>query len=144
MYIVGEVVVKDVTIHDGVVQMMEDGVDELVGAIFEEMTEIKNEAQDLVPKHTGFLEGTADTVGVNIIRSGGGGSVVIGFGTDYALVQHQTPPPGEGQLDAEGNEGLTYRHAPGRTWKYLETPVLQAAEGMERRLAERVRKRLAG
>jgi hypothetical protein len=131
----------------GVFDKVFDGaVDELAGAIYDEMETIKGKSQDIVPKRFGTLEASADAVGVNLTQSGSRGSVVIGYGgaaSAYTFLQHETPPPGEGAEDEEGNIGLEFRHAPGRMWKFLETPVMEAVEGMEGRIAIRLRKRLS-
>lgn len=115
-------------------------INELAGAIYEEMETVKAKSQEVVPLQFGVLRASADAVGVNLIRTGYGGQVVIGYGgaaSGYSIIQHQTPPPGEGQ---EGQR--TFTHAPGRTWKYLERPVLDSVDGMELRIAERIRRRL--
>jgi len=119
---------------------VEGGADELAGAIYEEMETIKGKSQDIVPKRFGILEASADAVGVNLVQSGLAGFVAIGYGgaaSAYSVIQHQTPPPGEGK---EGEK--TFRHAAGRTWKYLERPVMEAIEGMDERLGARVAARM--
>ena len=127
-----------------IVGVVEGGSDALAGAIYEEMEEIKAKSQEIVPLRFGTLRSSADAVGVNLQQSGLNGYVAIGYGgaaSAYSIIQHQTPPPGEG--DGDGEEGLRFRHAPGRTYKYLEGPVLDAVEGMDARLAAKVRARLA-
>jgi len=127
------------SVFDG---LIESGVDELAGAIYEEMSVIKGKSQEVVPVgETGLLRASADAVGVNLVRNGSRGQVVIGYGgaaSAYTFIQHQTPPPGEGKGDE-----TTFSHAPGRTWKYLERPVLEAIDGMEGRIAARIRARMA-
>jgi len=126
--------------------VIEGGADELAGAIYEEMETIKGQSQDIVPYRDGVLEASADAVGVNLMKTGMDGYVAIGYGgaaSAYSVMQHQTPPPGEGVTDSEGKVGRTHRHAAGRSWKYLEKPVLAAIEGMDGRLAARVRARMA-
>ena len=137
----GSQILGDISLESIVDGLIEGGVDELSGAIYEEMETIKGKSQDIVPHRFGVLEGSADAVGVNVTRSGSKGAITIGYGgaaSAYSLIQHETPPPGEA-----GEGELAFRHAPGRTWKYLERPVNEAIEGMEGRIAERVRKRLA-
>lgn len=147
---------KDITLHTGkgggaiggrldlagvIDGSVEGAFDELSGAIFEEMTEIKNKSQDIVPKRFGVLEASADAVGVNLTQTGSHGAIVIGYGgaaSAYTFIQHQTPPPEDA---GEGEVG--FRHAPGRMWKFLENPVLAAIDGMEGRIAEKIRRRLA-
>lgn len=124
-----------------VVGVVESGSDALAGAIYEEMEEIKAKSQEIVPLRFGTLRASADAVGVNVQQSGLNGYVAIGYGGAawaYSILQHQTPPPGE----AEEGE-LTFRHAAGRTWKYLERPVMAAVNGMDARLAAKIRARLA-
>lgn len=148
MFIKGKVTLFGGSISENLQSVIEDGVDELSGAIFEEMSVILEKSQEIVPVGgTGNLQASGMAVGVNVVSDGqGGGSVVIGYGgtaSAYSLIQHQTPPPGEGVVDSEGKTGLEFSHRAGRTWKYLENPVLEAAEGMERRIGERVRRRMA-
>lgn len=139
----GSAIFGETSLESIVAGLVEGGVDELSGAIYEEMETIKGKSQDVVPHRTGVLEASADAVGVNIVTySESSGAIVIGYGgaaSAYSLAQHETPPSGEG----ENEDSLTYRHAPGRTWKYLERPVMEAIEGMEARIGERVRARLA-
>jgi len=141
MFIEGKLVLGKTSLSKAITDVMEGGVDELAGAIYEEMNEIKTASQEIVPYESGTLQSSADVVGVNILRTGSGGQVVIGYGgaaAEYTFAQHQTPPPGEG----EGGE-LEFRHAPGRTWKFLERPTLAAIEGMEGRIGNRIRLRMA-
>ena len=130
----------DLELSDTIAEAIGDGVDELAGAIYEEMEEIKAASQEIVPLRFGVLRASADAVGVNLIKHGHNGSVVIGYGgaaSAYSIIQHQTPPP------EEAKQGETsFRHAEGRTWKYLERPVLDAIDGMEGRIAEKIRQRL--
>jgi hypothetical protein len=120
---------------------VEGAFNELSGAIFEEMTEIINKSKEIVPKRFGELQSSADAVGVNLTQTGSHGAIVIGYGgaaSAYTFIQHQTPPP-----DEAGEGETAFRHAPGRMWKFLEKPVLEATEGMEGRIADRIRRRLA-
>lgn len=138
----GATILGDISLESIVAGLVEGGVKELSGAIYEEMETIKGKSQDIVPKRSGVLEASADAVGVNIVtHSDSKGAIVIGYGgaaSAYSLAQHETPPPGEG----ENEDSLTFRHATGRTWKYLERPVMEAINGMEARIGERVRARM--
>lgn len=53
---------------------------------------------------------------------------VVSFNQPYAVIQH---------------ENLRYRHAPGRTAKYLENPLNALGDQMVARIAERLRAYLA-
>jgi hypothetical protein len=140
--ITGNTIGKSVDMSAIVASIADAGTDGLSGAIFEEMTEIKNKSQEIVPVGaSGNLRASADAVGVNLTQSGSRGAVVIGYGglaSSYSFIQHQTPPP-----DEAGEGQLAFRHAAGRTWKYLERPMLEAIDGMEQRLAARIRTILA-
>jgi hypothetical protein len=126
---------------DIVGQAIQGGSNALAGAIYEEMEEIKAKSQEIVPLRFGILRASADAVGVNIQQVGLKGSVAIGYGGAawaYSIIQHQTPPP-----DEAGEGELAFRHAAGRTWKYLERPVMEAIPGLDARLGAKVAARLA-
>ncbi len=107
-----------------------------LGALVEEAEEILAASKSLVPKRWGYLQASGQ---VAITKSDDSGvEVKIGYGDErgkfqpsrrYAVLQHENP---------------AFRHGPGRTWKYLERPVMDAAEGMGERLAGKVRARLSG
>lgn len=137
----GKITLGTFDLEEAVDGLVDDGVNELVGAIYEEMETIKAKSQEIVPLRFGILQASADAVGVNVVKNtGNSGAVVIGYGgaaSAYSIIQHQTPPPDEAK---EGER--SFRHAEGRTWKYLERPVMEALEGMEGRIGARIRQRL--
>jgi len=124
----------------GLISLAIDGVDPLAAilaaagpranltlarALLEEANAIVGDAVALVPVRRGILRASADVSLPRITRTSV--TLELGFGgaaSDYAVAQH---------------ENLTYRHARGRTAKFLETPALARAEGMDRRLARRLR-----
>lgn len=75
--------------------------------------------------------------------------VQLGYGgaaEAYALAVHEhlsdASPPSWRTAEARGHP--VQFHPPGHGPKYLETPVLQAAQGLEARLAARIRQQLEG
>lgn len=78
-------------------------------------------SKEIVPVDQGVLRASA-SVG-EPEQSADAVSIRMGYGgaaSAYSIVQHETP---------------WFRHAEGRSWKYLEHPALEAAEGMEARFA---------
>lgn len=141
MRITGDIVsLGNLGLEEAILEAIGDGTQELVGAIYEEMEDVKAKSQEIVPYRYGVLRASADAVGVNVQESGGSGFIAIGYGgaaSAYSIIQHETPPPEEAQ---EGERA--FRHAEGRTWKYLEKPMLAAIDGMEGRIGDRIRRRL--
>jgi hypothetical protein len=93
-----------------------------------EAEEIRGASMEIVPVDEGDLRASALSVGITPQRSPGEIKVTLGYGgpgIGYAVVQHETPPD-------------VFTHAPGRTWKYLERPALDAAQTMGPRLAQRI------
>lgn len=98
----------------------------LISPMVQEAETIIGHAKEIVPLDLGPLRASADEVGVNVDATDTSVTVSFGFGgqaSHYSIIQHENP---------------VFRHAPGRTWKYLEHPTLAAIEGMEQRLAEGV------
>ena len=96
----------------------------LIPPMVEEAEAIIGRAKEIVPLDLGPLRASADEVGINVDEGEYSATVSFGFGgqaSHYSIIQHENP---------------FFRHAPGRTWKYLEHPTLEAIEGMEQRLAE--------
>lgn len=92
----------------------------LDAALYAEATEIFAESQKIVPVDTGVLRASG------VVEGPKNGEVLIGYGgaaKSYALVQH---------------ENLEYRHAEGKSAKYLEKPFTEALTGLKSRLAQRV------
>lgn len=94
----------------------------------EEMEIIRTNSMEIVPVDQGDLRNSAFVVGVNPeIEDSGTAQVSIGYGgvaASYAVVQHENP---------------NFRHAEGKTWKYLERPAMEAINGMGERLAAALR-----
>lgn len=68
--------------------------------------------------------------------------VQMGYGgaaASYAIVQHETPTVGPGEPKGPF---IGYEHAPGKSDKFLERPLQEAAEGFETRMAARMRRYL--
>lgn len=100
------------------------------GALYAEANQIMRASQQVVPRDTGVLAGSG-TVGFPDVR-GSRITVQLGYGgaaSAYALYIH------------EGQESWNW-NVPGTGPKYLERPVLQAASGMARRLADRIERNL--
>lgn len=96
----------------------------LIAPMVQEAETIIGRAKEIVPLDLGPLRASADEVGINVEETDSSITVSFGFGgqaSHYSIIQHENPD---------------FRHAPGRTWKYLENPTLEAIEGMEQRLAD--------
>ena len=91
----------------------------LAQAMYAEATVILNESKRLVPVDTGNLRASGR---VDRPDTAGGKAVVeISYGgaaAPYALIVHEVPPNTGGRWGS----GLT--HASGKTYKYLEIPVM--------------------
>lgn len=98
-------------------------IQSLIPPMVQEAETIIGHAKEIVPLDLGPLRASADEVGINVDEGEYSATVSFGFGgqaSHYSIIQHENP---------------FFRHAPGRTWKYLENPTLAAIEGMEQRLA---------
>ena len=96
----------------------------LSAALFREGNEIMSASRELVPVDEGTLRGSGTVMAPQASVSGV--EVEFGYGgaaSDYAVVQH---------------ERMDFRHASGGP-KFLESPTLEAANGMGARLARTVR-----
>lgn len=96
-------------------------------AMFVEAERIMGDSRERVPVDKGNLRGSAHVALPEI--SGDGAVVEFGYGgaaSEYAVIQH---------------ERLDYSHVVGEA-KFLERPTLEAANGLEARLARVVRARL--
>lgn len=110
-------------------------ISNLSGPLVEEAEEIRAASMEIVPVDQGILRNSALEVGINVEPNPlGGVSVAFGYGgaaASYSIKQHETPPS-------------IFKHTEGKTWKYLERPVLEAAAGMEGRLAAKMVARIEG
>jgi len=103
---------------------------EMLGVMVEEGEEIMAASKEIVPldddvlRPSGGLYGTEEAPNRVAVLLGYGGAA-----SSYARVQHETPPN-------------VYSHSEGRTWKYLERPVFDAAKTMGPRLASRLSARI--
>lgn len=93
-------------------------------ALTEEAEMIMAEAKNIVPVDTGALR--ASGVVKPAVVTPGNISIALEFGGSsitYAAIVHEDP-------DAQ--------HAEGRTFKYLERPLIAASSGMGRRIAPKI------
>ena len=111
----------------------------LLGALVEEAEDIMAVSKERVPKRTGALQASGRTEITQ--HDGSGVEVTLGYG-DFNDVGPDGTVPHTAIYAVEQHENPDYRHAEGRTWKYLEHPMLEAVQGMGQRLADRVRARL--
>lgn len=91
---------------------------ELNKALYREAQAIFRKSQRLVPVDKGFLKGSG------VVEGPTNNEVLIGYGgpaAPYALYVHEDP-------DA--------KHAKGKTFKFLERPLMESRPGMEQRLAD--------
>lgn len=104
---------------------------EITGVLIEEGEQIMAASKEIVPFDEGVLSRSGGIYDVSEI--GDETIVTLGYGGDaasYAVDQHETPPN-------------IYRHSPGRSWKYLETPFYDAVVGMEERIAAKLAARIS-
>lgn len=115
-------------------QALDKMLPEVKGPLMEEAQEILAVSKEIVPVDDGVLRASADAVGINFTDDGHYGfSVRFGYGgaaSSYALLQHETPPS-------------VFKHAEGKSWKYLERPTYEAAATMGPRLAGRIAARFS-
>ena len=112
----------------------------VLGALFEEGSDIMAVAKERTPKRTGALEASGR---VEITQSDNQGvEVTLGFG-DYNDVPSEGTVPHTAIYAVDQHENPDYKHAEGRTWKYLEHPMMEAIQGMGERLAGRIRARIS-
>lgn len=100
-------------------------ISHLAQPLIEEAESIRAASMEIVPIDQGDLKASAIAVGIQKEETAEGVKVIFGYGTNYAVVQHETPPD-------------KFSHLPGKTWKYLERPTFDAITGMESRLADRL------
>lgn len=98
----------------------------VVTAVNDIALEIAARADDLVPFDTGVLSGSQRTAHATPRDM----TATISYGgpaAPYALVQH---------------EDMDYRHAPGRTAKYLERPARDIGKNLDDRIVDLVKRAL--
>lgn len=81
---------------------------------------IQRESQKLVPVDTGALRASANT---RIEGTGAESEVIVSYSTDYGVYVH---------------ENLEARHKPGKTAKYLETPLREKRQRLEKIVIEAI------
>lgn len=100
-------------------------IDKAVGvALGQEAQIMMRNSMRIVPVDTGTLRRSARVLPA--YKEGLLWTVEMGYGgaaSEYALDQHENP---------------TYRHAEGKSWKYLEIPVKERIPNFEQRLAKRI------
>lgn len=140
-FILGAVLVVDLNINISVgdLNQFARSIEEALGAVthisgplVEEAETIRAASMEIVPVDQGILRNSAMEVGLNVEQDSQGISVAFGYGgaaAQYAVKQHETPPN-------------IFRHTDGKTWKYLERPVMDAIPGMGERLAARLARRI--
>ena len=101
-------------------RMQEDIPKELDRALYSEGLNIFRKSQRIVPVDKGFLKGSG------VIEKPVNHEVIIGYGgpaASYALYVHEDPEA---------------QHKPGKSYKFLEGPVMEALESFESRLTRRM------
>jgi hypothetical protein len=112
---------------DKLVQQVDRGIrpqQALARAVYAEATTVLNESKKIVPVDDGYLKNSGKVEAPNI--SPKETSVEVTYGgaaAPYALYVHEDP-------DA--------RHAPGKTYKYLEIPAMAHADKFTRGVKERL------
>lgn len=100
-------------------ESLRDGERILGQAMYAEATTILNESKRIVPVATGNLRASGR---VEAPQTGNGRAVVEitygGAAAPYALIVHEVPP------NSGGRWGTGMTHAAGKTYKYLEIPVM--------------------
>ncbi len=102
-----------------ITERVDGGEQILAQAMFAEATTILNESKKIVPVATGNLRASGRVE--RPVTGKGRASVEITYGgaaAPYALIVHEVPPNTGGRWGS----GLT--HAAGKSYKYLEIPVM--------------------
>ena len=113
-------------------------------ALYEEARAIENESvARYVPVDTGQLRRDMAFVDEQAQMDGDHVSITFGYHGPYAASVHENPRAG--RTGGVSPSGKRYRHwATVGVWKFLETPLLEAENGMLSRLAGRIRDILGG
>ena len=122
-------------------QLGDQATPTMQAALYQEGTDLLNEADLLVPRDTGTLAGSKfQTEAVE----GAMPVVTVGYGgaaAPYAVAVHENPR--SGQTGGVSPSGRLYEHwAAVGEWKYLETPYKARLAGFTDRLAAFLRARL--
>lgn len=100
-------------------ERMEGGERMLAQALYGEASVVLNESKKIVPVETGNLRASGRVE--RPVTGRGQASVEITYGgaaAPYALIVHEVP------TNSGGRWGTGMKHAPGKSWKYLEIPVM--------------------
>lgn len=118
---------------------VKDGERILAQAMFEEATIVLNESKKIVPVATGNLRASGRVE--RPITGNGKASVEITYGgaaAPYALIVHEVPP------NTGGRWGTGLKHAEGKSYKYLEIPVMAHKSKFVKNVRARVEALLKG
>jgi hypothetical protein len=102
-----------------VTERVDGGEQILAQAMYAEATTILNESKKIVPVATGNLRASGRVE--RPVTGKGRASVEITYGgaaAPYALIVHEVPP------NTGGRWGTCLTHAAGKSYKYLEMPVM--------------------
>lgn len=114
--------------------------DAVKAALYQEATELLNDADALVPRDTGALAASK----FQQFDNSDGIAVVVGYGgaaAPYALKVHENPR--SGVTGGVSPSGKLYKHwAAVGQWKYLETPFKARVDGFTSRIGAFLRARL--
>jgi hypothetical protein len=102
-----------------ITERVDGGEQILAQAMFAEATTILNESKKIVPVATGNLRASGRVE--RPVTGKGRASVEITYGgaaAPYALIVHEVPP------NSGGRWGTGLTHAAGKSYKYLEIPVM--------------------
>jgi hypothetical protein len=102
-----------------VTERVDGGEQILAQAMYAEATTILNESKKIVPVATGNLRASGRVE--RPVTGKGRASVEITYGgaaAPYALIVHEVPP------NTGGRWGTGLTHAAGKSYKYLEMPVM--------------------
>src|SRR5262245_61807807 len=113
----------DIELQRKVAALCAQGQPQMRAALYEEATELLNDADLLVPVDTGTLKGSKFRFD-DSPWTGGRVEMIAGYGgaaAPYALAVHENPR--SGKTGGVGPSGQKYQHwAQVGEWKYLETP----------------------
>jgi hypothetical protein len=120
-------------------ERLDGGERVLAQAMYAEATVILNESKKIVPVDTGNLRASGR---VERPETGNGrASVEITYGgaaAPYALIVHEVPP------NSGGRWGTGMTHAAGKSWKYLEMPVMAHKDKFVDGVRDRIDEMLEG
>ena len=122
-----------------VTERVDGGEQILAQAMYAEATTILNESKKIVPVATGNLRASGRVE--RPVTGKGRASVEITYGgaaAPYALIVHEVPP------NTGGRWGTGLTHAAGKSYKYLEMPVMAHKDKFVDGVRGRVKEMLEG